>query len=170
MLLGAVIAIEIRSLLSAVVSIGIVGFALCIVFLMLQAPDVAITQLIVEVIVLVMLIRATGVRQDDTEVLSSMKETFAFLTILLFMAVFAICGFYALQHLPAFGEPLLTVSQTFISQGMAKTGAVNLVSAVLLDFRAYDTLGEVTVLFAAIWGVVLVLRKKGRKKIDERDD
>jgi multisubunit Na+/H+ antiporter MnhB subunit len=50
------------------------------------------------------------------------------------------------------------------------THAVNLVSAINLNFRAYDTLGEATVLFAAAIGVMTVMRKKSRKKIEERDE
>ncbi|MHC5035303.1 MAG: hydrogen gas-evolving membrane-bound hydrogenase subunit E [Planctomycetota bacterium] len=46
----------------------------------------------------------------------------------------------------------------------AQTGATNLVTAVLLDFRAYDTLGEATVIFAAILGCYALLRTQGRKE------
>ncbi|MHA1507042.1 MAG: hydrogen gas-evolving membrane-bound hydrogenase subunit E, partial [Candidatus Asgardarchaeia archaeon] len=40
----------------------------------------------------------------------------------------------------------------------------NLVTSVLLDYRAYDTLGEATVLFTAILGAIVVLREIGRKE------
>lgn len=169
MIIGSIIAIEIRSLLSSVVSVGIAGFALCIIFLLLQAPDVAITQLIVEIVVLVILIRATGVRQDETEHLSNVKEWFAYITIVAFMAVFAVFSYYAFKNLPEFGAPLLTVAKDYMANGLAKTGAANLVTAVLLDFRAYDTLGEATILFTAILGTIAVLRRKGRKALNERD-
>ena len=42
-------------------------------------------------------------------------------------------------------------------------------TAILLDFRAYDTLGEATVLFCAIWGALAILRKKARKRREEAD-
>ena len=170
MIFGAIIAIEIRSILSSVVTVGIVGFALCIVFLFLRAPDVAITQLIVEVIALVVLVRATGVQQDDTERRSNLQEVFSFVTIIAFIVLFGGFSFYALQSLPVFGSPLMTVSKIYLVEGLAKTGAANLVTSVLLDFRAYDTLGEATILFTAILGGIAVMRKVGRKKIDERDD
>jgi multicomponent Na+:H+ antiporter subunit B len=48
MILGAIIALESSDLLSGVISLGIVGFALTIVFLVLQAPDLAIVQIITE--------------------------------------------------------------------------------------------------------------------------
>ncbi|NQU73767.1 MAG: DUF4040 domain-containing protein, partial [Candidatus Omnitrophica bacterium] len=59
MIIGAIIAIEVKDLLSSVVAVGAVGLALSIVFLILKAPDVAITQLVVEILALIILIRAT---------------------------------------------------------------------------------------------------------------
>ena len=67
MIVGAVIAVESRSLLGSVISVGAVGFLLCVVFLYLQAPDVALTQLVVEIVVLVILIRATISRDITAE-------------------------------------------------------------------------------------------------------
>lgn len=57
MIIGSIIAIETRNLLSSVISVGTVGFALSIGFLFLGAPDIAITQVVVEVIALIILIR-----------------------------------------------------------------------------------------------------------------
>ena len=53
-------------------------------------------------------------------------------------------------------------SQCYIEDGLRRTGAANIVSAVVLDFRAYDTLGEATVLFTSILGAVVILRTKSR--------
>ncbi len=61
----------------------------------------------------------------------------------------------------------MRVSQNYLAEGLKKTGATNLVASVILDFRAYDTLGEATVLFTAVIGVLAVLRRIGRKKVNE---
>ncbi len=53
-------------------------------------------------------------------------------------------------------------SLVYLNSGLAETGAPNLVTAVLLDFRAWDTLGEATVLFCAVLGTVAVLRRNAR--------
>ena len=55
MIIGAIIAIEVKDLLSSVVAVGAVGLGLSIVFLVLKAPDVAITQLVVEILCLIIL-------------------------------------------------------------------------------------------------------------------
>ena len=60
-------------------------------------------------------------------------------------------------------------SQTYIERGLADTGAANLVSGVILDYRGYDTLGEATVLFTAIVGATVILRTRSRKRIEEPD-
>jgi len=54
-------------------------------------------------------------------------------------------------------------STTYLQEGLAGTGAPNIVTAVLLDFRAWDTLGEATVLFCAALGTLAVLRRNARK-------
>jgi len=66
--------------------------------------------------------------------------------------------------LPPFGSPLLKVSKWYINNSLNETGAPNIVSGIILDYRGYDTLGEATVLFAAVAGAVAVLRAVGRKK------
>ena len=63
----------------------------------------------------------------------------------------------------------MAASQTYIKEGLRETGAANLVASVILDFRAYDTLGEATVLFTAIIGATVILRKKSRKLLEEPD-
>jgi multisubunit Na+/H+ antiporter MnhB subunit len=63
----------------------------------------------------------------------------------------------------------MKVAKTYIEQGVAKTGATNIIAAIILDFRAYDTLGEATILFTAVIGVLAVMRRIGRKKVTDAD-
>ena len=58
-------------------------------------------------------------------------------------------------------------SNTYLREGLESTGAANIVTAVLLDFRAYDTLGEATVLFCAIIGALSILWRKPFKQSAE---
>lgn len=166
MILGAIIAIEVKDLLSSVVAVGAVGLGLSIVFLVLKAPDVAITQLVVEILCLIILIRATLKR--DLPFSASGRWFFNTLITIGFIAIFLFVAAKALKELPEFGYPTMRVASTYLKQGLAKTGATNLVTSVILDFRAYDTLGEATVLFTAVIGVLALVRRIGRKKIGER--
>lgn len=165
MILGAIIAVEIKDLLSSVIAVGAVGLGLSVAFLILKAPDLAITQLAVEILCLIILIRATIRR--DIPTLNRRKEVVGSIIVLLFIGGFLFFAYLALKDLPSFGHPIMRVSQNYLAEGLRKTGATNLVASVILDFRAYDTLGEATVLFTAVIGVLAILRRIGRKKIDE---
>ena len=162
MVIGSIVAIEAKSILSAVISVSAVGFALSVAFLFLGAPDIAITQLVVEVVALIILIRAT-VRLDNTEI-EPQRDTLAVVTSLIFFGL--LLGFGAMifgsRGFPEFGEPLMRVSKVYVQTGLPSTYAANIVTSVILDFRAYDTLGEATVLFTAILGALALLRKDGQ--------
>ena len=165
MILGAIVALQAKDLLSAVISFGVVGFGLVLVFLFLQAPDLAIVQIVVETLTLVIMVAAIlkTSREDVTEKIGP-KKVLLSLAGLAFLIMFILFIHKAFSLLPEFGKPALRMANFYLEQGLKLTGAANLVTAVILDFRAYDTLGEAVVLFAAVTGVIVVLRKVGRKK------
>ena len=70
---------------------------------------------------------------------------------------------YTVTVLPAFGDPSHPinneVSARYIENGLQETGAVNIVTGMILDYRAFDTLGESSVLFTAAMVVLFLLRK-----------
>ncbi|MBU0497781.1 MAG: hypothetical protein KKG04_07500 [Candidatus Thermoplasmatota archaeon] len=51
-------------------------------------------------------------------------------------------------------------SSKYYLDNLSITGAINLVSAILLDFRAYDTLGEVLIIYVTIAGILLLIERK----------
>jgi multisubunit Na+/H+ antiporter MnhB subunit len=161
MVVGAIVAVETRDLLSCIVSIGLVGLAQSLGFLVLKAPDLAIVQLVVEILSLVILLRATihrGVLGSPER-----RDRFPTFVALALCAIILAAAYPVLHALPAFGDPLMNVSRNYIEKGVTGTGAANLVSSVVLDYRAYDTLGEAVVLFTAVIGALAVLRTVGRK-------
>jgi multisubunit Na+/H+ antiporter MnhB subunit len=160
MIMGAIIAIETRDLLSTIIAIGAVGFGLSIMFLFLGAPDLAITQVVVEVIALVVLIRATVTRDDTTHVTHA--DTFAIASVLVFFGLFILAASVSYGELQPFGKPLMRVSREYFEHWQ-KNKATNIVGSIILDFRAYDTLGEATVLFTSVIGAFVILRKVGKK-------
>jgi len=62
-----------------------------------------------------------------------------------------------------FGQPPSQMDDYMIDNAQAETGTNNVVTAVLFDYRGFDTLGEATILFTAVTGVVMLFRatKKG---------
>jgi len=165
MIIAAVAAVEMKDLLSSVIAVGAVGLGLSLSFLVLKAPDLAITQIVVEILILIILIRATI--KKDLPFSTSGRWFFNTLITVLFIGVFLTISYDVLRDLPRFGFPIMKVSQNYITEGLSKTGAANLVTAIILDFRAYDTFGEATILFTAVIGVLSVMRFIGRKKKGE---
>jgi len=173
MIIGAIIAVETDDLLSAIISVGAVGFGLSVVFLLLQAPDVAMTQIVVEILVLVILIRATISR--DLTFISGPREFFGMVVAISLVLVLLLVGVRVFEHLPAFGEPVMenavpVCSRGYLTDCLSGTGSTNVVTAILLDFRAHDTLGEGTILFTALLGVLVVLRKQARRRKKEGEE
>jgi len=160
-IVAAVIAVEARDLLSSVVSVAAAGAGLSIIFLLLGAPDLAITQVVVEVLCLVILIRAAVTRKDTTY--DARPNTFAVVGGLAFCTLLCAVAAYAFKAMVPFGDPKMTMSGPYLLKSFESTGAANSVMGVLLDFRAYDTLGEATVIFASIIGAYVLLRHVGRR-------
>ncbi len=148
------------------ISLGVVGMGVSIAFLLLAAPDLAIVQVAVEVVSVIFLIRATIGRE-----ISPTREHIRWPALALggvVLAAFLALGFLATRELGVFGEPVMTrvssaPSNRYLAQGIRETGSANLVTSIVLDYRGYDTLGEATVLFAAVVGTLVILRGKARK-------
>ncbi|MDO8525230.1 MAG: DUF4040 domain-containing protein [Candidatus Omnitrophota bacterium] len=161
MIAAAIIAVAVKDLLSSVVAIGAVGIGLSMAFLVLKAPDLAIMQLVVEILSLIILIRATT--RKDVPFSTSGRWIFNTVSTVLFITVFLAFACISIKFMPEFGRPLMRVSRVYLAEGLARTGAGNIVAAINLNYRALDTLGEAAVLFVAIIGILAVARKIGRK-------
>jgi len=167
MIIGSIISLETKDLLSAIISLTAVGYFACVALLFLKAPDIALTQMVVEVLSLIILIRAT-IRRDLTTIEED-RDFFGLITTFALIFVFFIFGMEALRYLPPFGTPSFTLnsnspSNRYLLNGLKETGAANIVSSVILDYRGYDTLGEATILFTSILGALAILRVYARKR------
>ena len=89
--------------------------------------------------------------------------------------VAGVCGFIlalillaTVAALPRFGSPdapaVNEVSRRYLEEGLTDTGAVNAVTGMILDYRAFDTLGESLVLFTATVTVIFLLQQSKRRK------
>jgi len=160
MIIAGIVAVEARDLISSVISLSAAGLGLCLAFLILKAPNLAITQLVVEILCVIILIRATI--NKDLPLVRDGRWLFNTISTVLFVVCFLAFAYFALKELPNFGEPIMRVSGEYIANSLEKTGSSNIVTAIALNFRGYDALGEAAVLFAAIIGVLAITRKSGR--------
>jgi multicomponent Na+:H+ antiporter subunit B len=172
MIIGMLFVLEIENLLSAVVMMGAIGFGLSVIFLLLSAPDLAIVQIAVEVISLVILIRAT-IHRDIGEKADESLSSVSRIPLLVCLLFFFLLIYPAIAILPVFGDPVFlkyvsSSSIQYLSEGFTLTGSPNIVSAIILDFRAYDTLGEAIVLFTSVVGAISILRYRNHKKVEHQ--
>ena len=84
-----------------------------------------------------------------------MRAAISFAVLALIAVGFAL----ALGHLP-FGVDRMDVANYYLNHGITDTGAPNIVTAVVVNYRAFDTLGEVTVLFIAALGLGAILSRR----------
>jgi len=89
-----------------------------------------------------------------------MRRTVAILLLI----IVAVGISLSLAKIP-FGSPETNVGRHYIDEGIKETGAVNIVTSVVVSYRGFDTLGEVTVLFIAAIGLGAVLTASGSEKM-----
>ncbi|MCB0160969.1 MAG: DUF4040 domain-containing protein, partial [Caldilineaceae bacterium] len=142
-----------RTRLGAIISLGVVGVTVTLLFIFYSAPDLALTQLLIEVLSLVLLVLVFFRVKPD--LLPPMPRLRNMRTILISMAM----GFvgFILVVLSDAVQVDKTISDYFLYYGVPEGHGANIVNVILVDFRGYDTLGEITVLgIAAVGGFALL--------------
>jgi multicomponent Na+:H+ antiporter subunit B len=153
----AVGVVRTRNLFASVMLMGIFSLLLAAVFLLLDAPDVALTEAAVGAgISTVLLLSALALTVEEEQRVE--KRSFLAIAVVL---VTASVVFYATFDKPTLGDPLAPVHQHVAAEYFPMTrdqvDIPNVVTAVLASFRGYDTIGEVIVVLTAAIGVLFLL-------------
>jgi len=150
---GAVATAGARSRLVALGGLGAVGLGMALVFLLAGGPDLALTQIAVETLSVILfalvLYRLPPLRQ-----LSSLASRARDAAIALGVGLF----FTVLVWTAAAQPHRDDVARGLVARSFDEAKGRNVVNVILVDFRALDTLGEITVLTIAALGVVVLLR------------
>jgi multicomponent K+:H+ antiporter subunit A len=147
--------------LAALIMLGVVGLALCITFAWFSAPDLALTQLAVEVVTLVLFLlglRWLPKRVQEEDLRFPVRRWLRRKRDLL-IAVGIGTGLAALSYALLTRKAPLSISPFFIENALPLGGGTNIVNVMLVDFRAFDTLGEITVLGIVGITVYALLRR-----------
>ena len=155
MAFATVMAVTTQSRLVSLLSLGIIGFGIALIFMFYGAPDLAATQLIVETLTVVLFLLVVY-RLPKFNHYSSKKQRIV-------DAIFSISfgGLITALVLKAQNLELATsISNQFVEWSYTIAKGKNVVNVILVDFRALDTLGEITVLAIAALGVIALLKKK----------
>ncbi len=132
-----------RNRLLSLILIGIVGLMVSVGFVFFSAPDLAMTQFTVEVVTIVLLLLALNFLPNITPVESTVLRRVRDTGVAIAggLATFALTYYYLLRD--AVGTP---ISEFHLANSYKGGGGTNVVNVILVDFRGFDTYGEIIVL------------------------
>jgi len=146
--------------LTAIVSLGIQGFAVALLFMLFGAPDLSFTQFMVETLsVVILALVMTRLRLSPTDHRPPGRRA-------LDMSISGICGFalvlmlLSVTQLPF--DPSL--SEFFTRYSLSIAQGANIVNVILVDFRGTDTWGEIGVVMVAGLAILALIRVRARSK------
>jgi multisubunit Na+/H+ antiporter MnhB subunit len=162
---GALATVRARSRLSAIISLGVVGITVTLFFVVFGAPDLALTQLLIEVLSVILLVLVFfRVRPDPTVNIDKRRFLRGFVAIGMGFFGFAVV---MINHITQVGE---SISPYFLEKSYAIGRGTNVVNVILVDIRGYDTMGEITVLGLAALGGYALLRSPQIQTLRRRID
>jgi multicomponent Na+:H+ antiporter subunit A len=152
-----------RRRLAAVLFLGAVGYGVAVLFVIQGAPDLALTQLLIETLILTLFVLVLRVLPETFEVIQSRIRKVARIAISVGVGIFA--GGFAL--VAASGRRSPSLASEYLNRAVPEGGGSNVVNVILTDFRALDTLGEITVLAVVAMGVMALLIGRHRPSGDD---
>ena len=143
-----------RRRLLALVVLGAVGLAVSLAFVLLSAPDLALTQLLVEMVTIALMLLALNYLPEESPAEHPRWRKWRDGGIAL-----AAGGGVAAMVYAVITQPLDTVADQMLALSLPEGGGSNVVNVILVDFRGFDTLGEITVFGIAGLVVHALLRR-----------
>jgi multicomponent Na+:H+ antiporter subunit A len=158
MLLAAAMAVRAPGRLTTVAALSVVGYGVSLIYILYGAPDLAMTQILVETLTVILFV-LVFYHLPRFSRLSSLATRIRDGVIALTTG-----GLMTLLVLAATAEPTdTTIAQYFAEQSQPLAHGRNIVNVILVDFRGFDTLGEITVLSVAAIGVYALLKLRPSK-------
>jgi multicomponent K+:H+ antiporter subunit A len=137
-----------RQRLTAVVFLSVVGLVVALAFVRFAAPDLALTQLSVEVVMIVLLLLALRFLPGEAPPEMAVTRKARDAVVAVGTGIGAAALAFALLT-----RPFETISSYYIENALPRGGGTNVVNVILVDFRGFDTLGEIAVLAMAVLGL-----------------
>ncbi len=170
-ILAALGTVAVRRRLGAVLFLGAVGYGVAVLFVIQGAPDLALTQLLVETLTLglfILVLRHLPSRFEGVEWrLGHVTRLVVSVAVGLSAGLFAVWAAAGRRAAPLVGE--------FLTRAEPEGGGRNVVNVILTDFRALDTMGEITVLTVVALGAMALIRARRdddllEPDLDEREE
>ncbi|MGE7696047.1 Na+/H+ antiporter subunit A [Lysinibacillus sp. NPDC094177] len=159
MMFAAVWMIFAKGRVTAMLLNGVLGYSIAFFFVIFRAPDLALTQLVVESVTTALFLLCFKYLPDLMPETSRKKMQWSKVTISIFVGATVTLVGLAVVHFDRF-EPVAT----YFNDSYELAGGSNIVNTILGDFRAFDTMLEVVVLLIAGLGVYALTKLKPRKE------
>ncbi|NJY61226.1 putative monovalent cation/H+ antiporter subunit A [Salinimicrobium sp. CDJ15-81-2] len=162
MFLAILFVVGARSRLTAVVAMGVVGYAICLMFVIYSAPDLAMTQFSIDTLTVILFVLVLSSLPKYLSISDyRMKVVDGVLSISFGILI-------TLISLEVLGEPVnKEISNFYADNAYVLAKGKNVVNVILVDFRGVDTLMEISVLTIAALGVFSLLKLRLRR--DDRE-
>ncbi len=158
MIAATILSAVAKSRIAAIVAMGVIGYGISLIYMYYSAVDLAITQILVETLVVVMFVMVLQKLPKFAKLSSRRTKIRDFIIALSFGSVMTVMAIKAI-HLE-FNHP---ISDYFVEKSYLEAYGKNVVNVILVDFRALDTMGEVIVLIIAATGAALLFNVKKNK-------
>jgi multicomponent Na+:H+ antiporter subunit A len=156
MVIATGFAVITQSRFASIIALGALGFSVALIFVHFSAPDLGITQVLVETLTVLLLVLVL-VKVPGFSRYSSRMEVFRDAAVAIFAGM--VLSAVVMAAIPVQWAP--TISSYFIENSYELGKGRNIVNVILVDFRALDTLGEIFVLAIAALGVYSMMKLKG---------
>lgn len=158
---------RLRNLFGVVMLTGIFSLTSAVLYVVLDAVDVAFTEASVGAgIATVLMLGTLALTTSEEKTVSDNKPLLALLLVTVTGAVLI----YGTLDMPPYGDPTAPINNhvvpRYLEESLQATGVPNVVTSVLASYRGYDTLGETFVIFTAACGVLLIIgrHQRGRRR------
>jgi multicomponent Na+:H+ antiporter subunit A len=149
---GALVSVLLRSRLASIAALGVTGIAMALVFVLFSAPDLAMTQVMVETLSVIVLVLVFSLLPRLVRRCSSSQRIRDLLVAGSLGLVMA-----SLLLLASTVDLPLDASRYYLEASLPEAKGRNVVNVILVDFRALDTLGEIVVVAVAGFGVAALI-------------
>jgi multicomponent Na+:H+ antiporter subunit A len=154
--LAILAAVLLRSRLAAIAALGVVGYGVALIFVLFGAPDLAMTQFLVETLTVILFV-LVFYHLPESQIVSDRLTRWR--DAALAAGAGAVMTALVLVGTPENYPP---ISRYFVEHSVPRGHGRNVVNVILVDFRGLDTLGEITVLSVAAVGVYALLKLRRR--------
>jgi multicomponent K+:H+ antiporter subunit A len=149
--------------LAALTMVSVCGLMTCVTFVWFSAPDLALTQLVVEVVTTVLILLGLRWLPRRIEEVAPLPSTLRKARVRrirdLLLSTVVGGGMALLSYAMLTRQTPNHISSFYLSRALPEGGGSNVVNVMLVDFRGFDTLGEITVLAAVALTVFALLRR-----------